>query len=436
MIREYVLKHMNYTLGKFLMEGQQTIGAMFYKDTFNHLPLPLKRIIHGQNEFLDTNEETPEAWVINEDGVCLIDAWLSDRAIPTNRDNYRKYIERGKNPKLWMFDNHGFSFTDNYWFFDTTENITWEQIKQLRLNMDEYCTINQNIGDNILKYKGHNSTLGGELEKFWYNCNGELYLCKKVDKPYQILNAREIFASTIYEKQGYPACKYDFVFDHENEVVGCTCKAFTSENIELITAYELLEEYNLTQQDDVYELICELAQKNGLAAQYVSDYMDIQTMVDFLVTNRDRHEGNIGFLRDAHTLKFIDIAPIYDSGSSKHMEGQYPETVMKTTINGLYETEQEMLNHVKNFKLIDIDKLPTERELLSILSKCDYIPDKRKNKLVSLYKDKVILLKEMQLSKSIQVVPKYSDNILKQYGYDTFDIYGIHPDLDNKVPER
>lgn len=429
-IKKYILKHMDYTLGKFFMEGQQTINAIFYKSTFNHLPLPLKRLIHNKNEFTDLNKENCDEWYINEDGGFLIDAWLMDRAIPTNRDNYKKYIERGKTPKSWMFDNYGFSFIDNYWFYDENENITWEQIKEICNDKDEYYSVNQNIEDNIVHYKGHNSTLGGQLEKFWYNQNNELYLCKKVDKPYQILNAREIIASLIYNKQGYPACKYNFVLDHENEIVGCTCKAFTDENIELVTAYELLEEYNLTQQDDVYELICELAGREGIDAQIVSDYMDIQTIVDFLITNRDRHEGNIGFLRDTNTLKFLMPAPIYDSGSSKHMEGQFPETAKDTTINGLYSTELECLNHVKNFKLINIDKLPNEEEILQILDKCDYIPNKRKDKFLNLYREKIQYLRELQLTRPIQNAPIYTENMLAKYGYSALDEKNI--DLDNE----
>ena len=37
-------------------------------------------------------------------------------------------------------------------------------------------------------------------------------------------------------------------------------------------------------------------------------------MTDFVLTNTDWHLNNFGVLRDSKTLKFIGIAPIFDSG--------------------------------------------------------------------------------------------------------------------------
>ena len=39
-------------------------------------------------------------------------------------------------------------------------------------------------------------------------------------------------------------------------------------------------------------------------------------MTDYLFSNVDRHLNNIGILRDPNSLKFIDFAPIFDSGNS------------------------------------------------------------------------------------------------------------------------
>ena len=114
--------------------------------------------------------------------------------------------------------------------------------------------------------------MGGQLEKFWYKENDILKLCKKNEPLYDILSARELIASLIYERQGLikdkDFCKYEFILNSYNQPVGVSCNAFTDalnadKNTELITAYDLLEEYNLTQQESVYDLIPILTSKYG-----------------------------------------------------------------------------------------------------------------------------------------------------------------------------
>ena len=39
-------------------------------------------------------------------------------------------------------------------------------------------------------------------------------------------------------------------------------------------------------------------------------------VVDFIIANEDRHLNNFGLVRNANTLEWIGVAPIFDSGSS------------------------------------------------------------------------------------------------------------------------
>ena len=42
---------------------------------------------------------------------------------------------------------------------------------------------------------------------------------------------------------------------------------------------------------------------------------DQMLFIDYLLGNTDRHLNNFGVIRDAKTLKFLRVAPIYDTGS-------------------------------------------------------------------------------------------------------------------------
>ena len=399
----YVLKHKDISILYFEMNNFEVSGAAIFKNTIDYLPLMLKRIIHNADEFIELPVEK-NFFTLNDEGSFLIDYWLSNREIPVSRDNYNAYIKKGFTARQWMFENYAMSFTDCYWIEKENDNLTWKDICQKLSEVDHFM----NVQDESRHYKGTNATLGGQLEKFWYKENDTLKLCKKNEPLYDILSAREIIASLIYEKQGMipdkDFCKYDFIYNKNKQPIGVSCNAFTNvfkagKNTELVTAYELLEEYNLTQQDDVYELIPFLANKYGLDEKKAYDYLDMQTMVDYLILNRDRHEGNIAFLRDADTLEIISAAPIFDSGSCKMLEAEATESLNDTKINGLYHTDGELLKHVKNVSLLDINKLPSKDEIKNIFDKCINISEERKNKMLSLYEKKKDYIKQLQKEK-------------------------------------
>ena len=54
-------------------------------------------------------------------------------------------------------------------------------------------------------------------------------------------------------------------------------------------------------------------------------FLEYQIMTDFILSGRDRHLSNISVLRDASSLKFIQPAPIYDSGKSMFVNDSVPD---------------------------------------------------------------------------------------------------------------
>lgn len=389
----YTLKHKNRNIAIFSIQTKSVDQCIINKHTISELPLPLKRLVKEgyKEEFVDF--ETDDYFCLNEDGCFLFDNWIADRQIPINRFNYQHYIAGDKTARQWLFENNGYSFDDAYWFESEEEQLTWNDIKQRIENLDVYIAVQ----DEHHRYKGQNNTLGGQLEKFWYRLNDKIMLCKKHPVNYDVLAAREVIASLIYQKQGYPNyCSYTFTFRKNGDIAGVTCECFTKENIEAVSAYDLLEEWNMTQHPDVWEKIIELSSNYGADSEIVRKQMDLQCLVDYIITNRDRHENNIIFLRDIETMRIFDIAPIFDSGSSEQLEGVLPEGVLDTKVNGLYATELECLQHVQDFSVLDVSKLPSITEIQAILNKCKAITPQRKATLIQLYEKKIAFIKELQ----------------------------------------
>ena len=63
-----------------------------------------------------------------------------------------------------------------------------------------------------------------------------------------------------------------------------------------------------------YQKYIELCTKNGITD--VQKKFDEMIVIDFIMGNTDRHTRNFGIIREAETLKWIKIAPIYDCGNS------------------------------------------------------------------------------------------------------------------------
>ncbi len=386
----YVLLHKDISVCVFDLEIEVT-SAVINTKTAMHLPLPLKRIIHYQTEFVQ--EEQGDQLILNDEGCSLVDFWINDRTIPANRKNLKNYLGNSANRLAWMLDNHACSLDDCYWIKSKDEHMTWDDVKLYGYEQIDILT-QERLAEKAHYKSGANSTLGGELDKYWFcdttKNDKTLYICKRTSPADDILSIREIIASHIYDSINYENhCKYEYVYNKSKQIVGCYCKAFTNETLELVTAYDLLEEYNFTQQDDLYSIVVDLAAKYGMEIDKTREYLDIQTMVDYLITNRDRHQGNIGFLRDPDSLQIIRSAPVYDSGSSASMEYELPIDIENTTVNGLYHTEKECLDHVTDLKRIDLSILPSSSDILKELNKSSTLNAERIDFFVRLYERKI-----------------------------------------------
>lgn len=102
-------------------------------------------------------------------------------------------------------------------------------------------------------------------------------------------------------------------------------------------------------------------------------------MTDYILTNTDRHLINFGVLRDTKTLKFIGMAPIFDSGNSMFWQdlkaAQYMD-IMEIAVDSFAKKEIDLWKYVKSphLSIVDLNLLPTEQELYDIYAMDSLIP--------------------------------------------------------------
>lgn len=396
--RQYFLMHKNRILGAFSLDGIEVSRLVLNKQRLDYLPLPIKVVLHCNDEYFVS--QSKDSYTLNENGCLLFENWLNNRTIPADRVEFERYYSKSKNSLAMVLEMYAVSFTDCYWVKSVDTNLDWNTVKLYgNSSIDSLEVVEQHRLQNK-QYSKVNYTLGGRLEKYWFFKDNSIMLAKHTSLANEILNIREVIASKIYEKQGtLSSAKYSYIYNRNHELVGCKCNVLTSESKELITAYDLLSEYNLAVKgrNSINDLLYCL--KNYNAPAFVFNLMIQMFLVDYLITNRDRHLNNIAFIRNSESLNIIDIA-IFDNGSSEQMEGVVPEGSLSTTINGIEDTEFKVLCSIPRnyFNCLDLSLLPTNQWIKEQIYKAENLSAFRKNFLYALYKEKKKILRGLQKS--------------------------------------
>lgn len=297
--------------------------------------------------------------------------WWKDRAIPKTRHGAKSALQRlgYTSTNSALVNNLALSLSDCYWIQPRGEGLTWEDTNLFTNDfVDSFgeITINQDHMIDLRKETRFNcATSQGELQKKWcIDQSGCRYMIKgNYGQSYQ-QSINEVFATKLHEKQGFehytPYSLVKVQVDGNVEGLGCMSYDFCSENIECISAWELLQTIKLKQNESYYYPLKKVCMNLGMAEQDFSDFMDYQIMTDYLMTNTDRHMNNIAIMRNPDTLELLGFAPIYDSGNSMFYNIPY-ESLIDVRIDDIkthsfVEREARLLQYVKNPFLVDVGK--------------------------------------------------------------------------------
>ena len=339
--------------------------------------------------------------------------WWRDRAIPKTRHGARSALQRlgYSSTNSALVNNLALSLSDCYWIRPREEKLTW---KDTNLFTNDFVdtfgeiTINRDHMIDLRKETRFNcATSQGELQKKWcIDKEGRRYMIKgNYGQSYQ-QSLNEIFAAKLHEQQGFSEyTHYSLVrlqVDGNVEGLGCMCYDFCSEDVECISAWELLQTIKIKQNESYYYPLKKVCLKLGMSEEKFSDFIDYQIMTDYLITNTDRHMNNIAIVRNPDTLQVLGFAPIYDSGNSMFYNIPY-EKLSQVRLDDIrthsfIEKEIKLLQYVRNRSLVDIDKAEMDFSIYEkdVLERHIRIP-----KLKELYERKLEKLRMFQKGKDI-----------------------------------
>lgn len=155
--------------------------------------------------------------------------------------------------------------------------------------------------------------------------NGERGLLKGNRDHLSSESINEVITSKLHEMQGFKNhTEYKLIKIYGRDYdYGCFSKLFTPQELELISAYDVVCFEKKSNDQSYFEHFIQACAKHGLDEQILRSYLDYMILSDFVLSGRDRHLSKVSILRDAETLQFVMPAPIYDSGKCLFVEEIY-----------------------------------------------------------------------------------------------------------------
>lgn len=290
--------------------------------------------------------------------------WFKGRGIPSWRDKLDLLLHRldVKAPTELLDKAFGLSLSDQYWIRPYDLNVKYDDINFFD-NDFEYSEFleaslskNSKVITNEKSLKTPNNTTDGMLKKAWIIENGIRYLLKGGYKNELLQPFNEVLASEICCRLGFDHVEYQVSIYKDTVVSKCPC--FINKDTELITCYQIKNNMERHSNEKDYEDYIKVLEENGIENARIK--LENMYILDFLIMNEDRHLNNFGIIRDVNTLKWIDVAPIFDNGQSLKIE-YYDEEELHISGEGrlFYEVKpfDEIIKVVKDLKRIDISAL-------------------------------------------------------------------------------
>ena len=337
----------------------------------------------------------------------MLRKWWQRRAVPMSQGKIQRILEQMgiTTPQEYLVKNLGLSLTDHYWIKPLDMELGWQDINLFTNDFrDPVGDMQFNDQAEPLQLPENafspSSSVQGELRKKWIIVDGKRCLVKGNHGSNSQESLNEVVATLLHKKQALqPYVTYNTMRLGDNSQIYCICESFTSDEVELIPAIDVVDSRKKDNATSLYEHFIRVCSEHGLDEGITRPFLEYQIMTDFVLTNTDRHLNNFGVLRDTKTLKFIGMAPIFDSGNSMFWQNpRIPEydDLVEVSVNSFTKDEFRLLGYVKDATQMDITKLPHPDELYDIYEQDPLIPFL--DSIITGYRRKIDLINHFQES--------------------------------------
>lgn len=297
----------------------------------------------------------------NKEDITTLTNWFKGRGIPAWRDDLDILLTklRVKTSEELLNKAFGLSLSDQYFIKPYDSKIQYRDINFFDhdFNSADFTNAtfsNSNDFNTKINLTSPNNTTDGRLKKAWIIKNGKRYLLKGGYKNEVMQPFNEVLGTMICERLSFPHTRYEL--DITSGKIVSICECFINKDTELVTASQIL--YNINDKENAYEKYIQILEAKGI--EKAREKIEDMFILDYLIMNEDRHLNNFGIIRDVNTLKWLDIAPIFDNGQSLNILDYSDEEIV---INGegrfFYKISNfdEITKYIKDFNRFDLSKL-------------------------------------------------------------------------------
>lgn len=254
-----------------------------------------------------------------------IGSWLQQRKVPSHRRHIKKLLDQlgMTNLQGYIDLSHATSLNDTFWVKKADSDIRWPDVSLYCNPFDD--VVAQIAFDGILSdfhfssFSPEFSTDGAYAKCWKREKDGNIYLIKRGNEafgqpgcePYSEYYAAQIAEILCPKRIPYdlepaaaPELNRGKSIPNSLEVVS-KCRLFTSEQIGFLPFAKLPGEYHyLSQIEDVYK------------QYHCLEEFRRMIVLDAVILNTDRHQGNHGFFIDNAAQEILGMAPVFDHNQS------------------------------------------------------------------------------------------------------------------------
>ncbi|MBQ4513106.1 MAG: hypothetical protein II969_08935 [Anaerolineaceae bacterium] len=331
-----------------------------------------------------------------------LNRWWLERSIPATRSGLRDALNLMDidDSKQLLARCYGLSLSDQYWVKPESSGLSWKTINFFENPFSE------DIGDalfgkkkhDVFSYNSPDSTSDGNLKKRWKIINGKRFLLKGGTDPFRQQPFNEVVASEIMDRLEIPHVPYT-VTQIDGQPYSL-CEDFIAPETELVPAARIIQVKKKRNEVSAWQHFVDCCEMLGIPN--VVSFLDQMVMLDFIIANEDRHYNNFGAVRNAITLEWIGMAPIFDCGSSLGYNKVERRIAAGTDIicKPFKQSHEEQLELVTDFNRLNFDRLSDVREMISgILSTelaAETIDEKRIKTIVDAVEKRIEIVKMRQ----------------------------------------
>ena len=200
--------------------------------------------------------------------------WWNMRAVPDTRKGIQQQLKLlgEETSQSLMLAAYGLSLTDHYWMQPVSKELYWKNINFFENEFsDELGNLLTDTGK--IDVEGHiscfspASSVNGEMKKKWVIRDHTRFLMKINTNNYGQQAVNEKIACRLHERLGwknYVPYEIEMTRIDGLQVPGSLTPLFTSLDTELVSAYQLIKDYKIPNDQSEYEAIINEAVKNGM----------------------------------------------------------------------------------------------------------------------------------------------------------------------------